>query len=625
VDVPALTAASGASGGVDGKIESVQDGKALVRLSGGAQVQVSVDREIPQGTPVTVAAASDGTLQLTVRIPDAELAKLRDAIWKTLQSLVGDSLATELAVPLAKGDFAAAARSLPSAGNAGNPSGAARELATNSGEASATSGPIFLSDGSAPSPPRGDALLAVLSRVEQNVYAAEFAGQSQVLMGPSDVEPATRLLARAQPLPGGGAVWTPTPVSVAVDRGLPDRIQAGEDGARELLRWAGAADASPQEVADLGKALAEAARSLLDDAHPDLTETVASPVAPAPSASGFAPSPEDAEPIGLQTSASQAQVADATRTEENPAAAQVSNRRPEAPVSAAPAPTPNLPENVSPVGPNPSIVPSDPTQVPPPGGRTAKPSPAQIPSDVAVRVLAAWSLDLPATLAVQKAALGQTTQDLPEALASLEKLVQQNPGRHPALEAAMQNLRETGKLPAGTLSDGPRRSLEAAVLEALVQESSEGDAEPLRKAAQTLLSDRLPDRATGSESGQTYWASASGEWEKARIVVRDERERKGKGKGDVPSDFHSVDVAMDPTGLGRVEAHLELRGHVLTTRLQAVDPATTDLLRQRLPELAQAFSKLGLESGGLDVRRKAPAKTAAPRKRGAGGALDVRA
>ena len=103
MDVPALTAASGASGGVDGKIESVQDGKALVRLSGGAQVQVSVDREIPQGTPVTVAAASDGTLQLTVRIPDAELAKLRDAIWKTLQSLVGDSLATELAVPLAKG------------------------------------------------------------------------------------------------------------------------------------------------------------------------------------------------------------------------------------------------------------------------------------------------------------------------------------------------------------------------------------------------------------------------------------------------------------------------------------------------------------------------------------------
>jgi hypothetical protein len=243
-----------------------------------------------------------------------------------------------------------------------------------------------------------------------------------------------------------------------------------------------------------------------------------------------------------------------------------------------------------------------------------------------VRVLAAWSLDLPDVPAVRKATLAQASQDLPQALASLEKLVQRDPGRHPALEAALRDVREAGKLPSGSLSDGPRRSLESAVLEALVRESpGRGDAAQLRDAAQTLLADRLPERSADGGNGQTYWTSAKGEWEKARIVVRDEREREGKGGTGAPSDFHAVDIAMDPKGLGRVEARLELRGRILTTRLEAADPATADLLRRKLPELSRALSDLGLESGGLEVRRKVPAKTSAPRKRGAGGSLDVRA
>jgi hypothetical protein len=588
VDVPALTPASGASGGVDGKIESIQDGKALVKLSGGGQILVSVDREIPAGTPVTVAAASDGNLQLTVRTPDAELAKLRDAIWKTLQSLVGESLASALSSPLSKGDFAAAARSLPSATLANV--GAATDLLSNSGRPSVTSGPVFLSDGSATLPPPGNAVLAILSQVEQNVYAAEFAGQSQVLFGASNIEPSTRLLANAQPLPGGGAVWTQALASQAADHGLPDRIQAGEAGARELLRWAGAPDASPQEVTDLGKALAQAARSLLESVPPDTTES---------------------DSIRGGARADQAEV------KRNDGIAQISSNQTKN------VELPHPEENQAAV---PALVPPEPALAVPSDERTSKPSSAQIPSNMAVRVLAAWSLDLPAAPSVQKATLGQATQDLPQALASLEKLVQQNPGRHPALEAALQNLRESGKLPPGTLSDAPRRSLEAAVLEALVQESTDhGDAEPLRNAAQALLADRFPDASRGEQSGQSYWAAGGGQWEKARIVVRDERERKGKAKNDAPSDFHSVDVSMDPTQLGRVDAHLELRGHILTTRLQATDPATADLLRQRLPELSQAFSKLGLELGGLDVRQKPPAKVTPPRKRGAGGSLDVRA
>jgi len=617
VDVPALNPASGASGGVDGKVESVQDGKATVKLSGGAQVQVPVDREIPVGTAVTVAAASDGTLQLTVRVPDAELAKVREAIWQSLRSLVGESLASELSVPLAKGDFAAAARSLPSAGRG---TATPVDLAKSVAGTSVGSGPIFLSEGSTPPPARGDAVLAILSRVDRNVYAAEFAGQSQVLFGPSDVEPSLLILARARPLPGGGAVWTPAPVSASVDRGLPDRIQAGSDGARELFQWAGVQDASPEDEADLGRALADAARFLLDDAHPRSTENVSSPLAvpsagngetslAGPHATGDLPAPSGASvPIAEPADRSPprpSEVPPGTSatdlSKENATPTRTPDSRPDPPGSVADATT---------------------------AGRTTKPSFAQIPSDLAVRVLAAWSLDLPATSAVLKATLGQVSQDPPAALASLEKLVQQNPGRHPALEAALQGLRETGRLPAATLSEGPRRALESAVLEALAQESPDHEeAEPPRKAAQTLLADRLPDRTVGTDSGQTYWAERTGEWEKARIVVRDDRQRREKGKGgsETPPDFHAVDIGMDPKGLGRVDARLELRGRILTTRLDASDQATADLLRRRLPELSAAFEKLGLGSGGLEVRRKAPVKEVAARRRPAGGSLDVRA
>jgi hypothetical protein len=215
--------------------------------------------------------------------------------------------------------------------------------------------------------------------------------------------------------------------------------------------------------------------------------------------------------------------------------------------------------------------------------------------------------------------------DVPAALDSLEKLVQESPGKHPGLEAALQGLREAGELPAGTLAEGPRRSLEAAVMDALAKESSgEGDPKPLRQAAETLLADRLPDPAPGAESGQAYWSTGQGGgWQKARIVVRDERERKG-GK-TAPSDFHAVDVAMDPAGLGRVDARLELRGQVLTTRLEASDPATADLLRKGMPELSAALARIGLEPGALEVRSKAAARKPPPKRRGAGGALDVRA
>lgn len=654
MDVSALTGASGAGGGVDGRVESVQDGKATVKLLGGSTVQVPVDRELPQGTPVTVATASDGSLQLTVRTPDADLAKLRDAILGALRSLLGEPLATALSMPLARGDFAAAARSLPPAQPPGSPAAGVPE--------SVLSGPVFLSDPSSPRPPGGTALLAVLSNLGGNAYSAEVAGQPWTLFGPTGVEPSTHLLARAQPLPGGGAVWTPTPsTDASTPRGLPDRIQAGPTGAQDLLRWAGAPEASQAEIEDLGKALAAAARSLFDQAQPQAGGALveANPPGVDRSTSGTVPVQASLAAVPAAPSA----LADG-RLERVPASAapgedippppppRSTTSAPESAKTAVPGPGTGIPPQVGPdlehaarVAES-AIVPSAPAPeeatartpaersvpgpeaavpVQDPSGGAAAQSPAQIPSNIAVKVLAAWSLDLPPSEAVRRASLGQAPMDVPAALDSLEKLVQESPGKHPGLEAALQGLREAGELPAGTLAEGPRRSLEAAVMDALAKESSgEGDPKPLRQAAETLLADRLPDPAPGAESGQAYWSTGQGGgWQKARIVVRDERERKG-GK-TAPSDFHAVDVAMDPAGLGRVDARLELRGQVLTTRLEASDPATADLLRKGMPELSAALARIGLEPGALEVRSKAAARKPPPKRRGAGGALDVRA
>ena len=658
MDVSALTGASGAGGGVDGRVESVQDGKASVKLLGGSSVLVPVDRELPPGTPVTVATASDGTLQLTVRTPDADLARLRDAILNTLRSLVGDSLASALSIPLARGDFAAAARSLPPT--------SPQASSTSDVPESLPTGPLFLSEPTSPRPPGGTALLAVLSNLGGNAYSAEVAGQPWMLFGPAGVEPSTRLVARAQILPGGGAIWTPDPPADGSGRrGLPERVQAGPAGARELLRWAGAPEASPAEVEDLGKALAAAAKSLSDQVQPEAgvasvetnpSGTVAAtpenpstqaslPVAvAAPSAATGgqvnqvplrgvpredisqpstprATPPEPAFSKTLLAVPGPASGASLPARAEFETAARSVAEQAAVPTAQAPAGASARTGAVENSNPGPQAA----VPIPDPATAASAPSPAQIPSNIAVKVLAAWSLDLPPSEAVRRASLGQAPMDLPAALDSLEKLVQGSPGRHPGLEAALQGLREDGKVPSGTLADTPRRSLEAAVLDALAKESSEGgDPKPLRQAAESLLADRLPDTAPGAESGQTYWsAGPGGGWEKARIVVRDERERKG-GKG-APTDFHAVDVVMDPAGMGRVDARLELRGQILTTRLEAADPATADLLRKGLPELSAALARIGLEPGAMEVRSKDPARKALPKRRGAGGALDVRA
>jgi len=310
-------------------------------------------------------------------------------------------------------------------------------------------------------------------------------------------------------------------------------VQAGPQGARELLRWTGVSDATPDEVQDLGRSLARAAAELLEGGPRAVEDDAPSPASP-PAAVG------------------------------------------------------------------------------------------RIPSELAVRVLAAWSLELPSERAVDDAVLKRAVPEIPEALDSLERIVQERPGRHPALEAALDGIRRSVRLPAGAeTADDPRRALESAVVDALSREPPGEDRDRLRQAAKSLLSDRLPE-SPADGGGRSFWTRTdSGTWDKARIVVRDRRDRGGPnapGPG-----VHAVEIAMDPRGLGRVEARLELRGQILTTRLSASDAETVEAIRKGLPELRAAFCALGLEPGGLDVRPKAPPPTAPSRRSGAGGALDVRA
>ena len=221
MDVRALGGTSGQPSSLEGKIESVKDGKALVRLSGGTSVDVPVERDFPVGAPVRVGVASDGSLSLTLRGPDLDLATLRQRIETALLSLVGEDLAKALAAPLAKGDLQSAAKLLPSLSSA----------TSASLEASGNPAPTFLSAPSSTGLPSGEVLLAVVGKLGDNLYAAEAAGKGWTLQGPSDVPVATRIVAQAWSLPEGTGIWTPAASNDVRRAGafqdpLPARIQA---------------------------------------------------------------------------------------------------------------------------------------------------------------------------------------------------------------------------------------------------------------------------------------------------------------------------------------------------------------------------------------------------------------
>lgn len=599
MDIPALSGSSGPAAKLDGKIESVQDGVAKVRLASGSLMDVPVEREIPVGTPVSVGVGTDGTLKLSLRGGDPDAAALRTRIESALLSLLGKALAEQIAVPLAKGDLAAAAKLLPSAASSAN--------SGSNAAATAPPGPAFLSAPAAVAPPSGQTWLAILARLDDSLYAAESAGKAWTLHGPSDVQTSTRLLASANPVPGGSSLWLPSPgqEEFAEQEALPAKVQAGSEGAAQLLRWAGVPDAAPQEVDDLGAALARAAKTLLERVDP-VSESAIPKAGPQ-----TVQSTESLSRGGARSASDPIPASGGGPVADPPRASDALEPSPSMATGTDPSSTTERAANrgTSQTG-----------EVP-----AAGPSQGRIPSETAVRVLASWAMGLPDTESVERAVVGGAST-LPDALAELLQAVKDAPGRHPALEAALNEVRQSARIPSPSSDPGIRRALEAAVLESLHKESAspQGDPAPFRRAAEALVADRLPDPAPGQGASQGFWSGPPEDPRRARIVVRDERRTKGDALS--ADGLHAVEISMAPPGLGEVGARLELRGRVLTTRLEASDPATAELLRSRLQELSSAFSALGLEPGGLDVREKAsrPVPKEARRK-GAGGALDVRA
>ena len=63
---------------------------------------------------------------------------------------------------------------------------------------------------------------------------------------------------------------------------------------------------------------------------------------------------------------------------------------------------------------------------------------------------------------------------------------------------------------------------------------------------------------------------------------------------------------------------------MLTTRLEAREADTAALLEAHANELRDAFKRIGLEPGMIDVDRPKPATRIDPRKRGSGTSLDLR-
>lgn len=277
-----------------------------------------------------------------------------------------------------------------------------------------------------------------------------------------------------------------------------------------------------------------------------------------------------------------------------------------------PAAVPEAPSAAKSVAERPAAVPALPEDLPA----------AKIPSDVAVRVLAAWALDLPDDPQVRMAVL-RKAGPLPEALAGLQSWIQDRPEAKAIVEALAKIKLERWSHGGSLRPEGSDSNLEAEVARALAREpEASPDREPLRQAARSALSDMLPQGYSEGEPVRGFWAQGrDGAWSQGKVVVRDQRNKAGS---EAPSDFHAVEVHMDPQGLGGVDARLELRGQILTTSFEAADPATADLIRRNLAELQERISRLGLELGGMKVAARAAAKPegAAP---SSGGGLDVRA
>lgn len=557
---------------VEGRIESVEDGVAKVRISVSKVVSAVLESGMDVGAKVALFAGADGKLvaRSTTQVATDAQARMLKILMESLPAMVGGKAAEAVAKSLSRGDFEAARRQI---------AGIWQEVRGKSpqqpdpelGAWLERGAPALLSrEGDAPVVQGGAVALTLgASGKNEGEYAAWIAGRSATLLGPADLPQGPKGLWQTRQIPGGGAVWAPLPQTriEAPAQGLPERVAPTTEGAKMLLEWAGV-DAPPEAEESLGRFLESVAREFAGSDR-EMSET-----------------DRGRSPIGdVGARAGSTTVSDATPTGATPR----------------------------------------------PDGTRALPD---LPQPVAQRALVAWSLELPDEPIVRRAVLGGEPT-LPEAVERLARLLQADPEADPVLVEVARSWSAARRIDPQGIGEhrqnpASREAIAQAVFEALARTSDAPEQLPLREAlrqtASALVQESLEpprDRSQEPPPGVFHARAPDGRMEEGRIVVHDRRSRKGGDAND--SDHHFVEIEMRPGELGFVKARLDLRGKVLTTRLEAKDPATGTLLEAHASELREAFRKIGLEPSRIDVERPASARGATPRKPGGGSALDLRA
>jgi hypothetical protein len=607
---------------VQGRIESVKDGVATVRVSNTVVVQASVEgraADFQPGTRVALFADVNGKLvakSVATVASDAQNATMQ-ALMDSLGALLGENTAATLSKSLASGDLDAARKQIAEIWQALKGAPAQRVPAQLKAWVDQKAPAMLSRPGDAPVVPGGSVALTLGAATSQEgEYFAQVAGQPAKLLGPSDLAQGPKGLWQSRPVPGGGAVWAPAGAvrTEAARPLLPERVPANAEGATALLEWAGV-EASPEARDSLGQFLAHVAEDFGAVEEPGQATSTWQTSAQRLEKSNFVAG------ATVQGSAMPGDVVAEAKEKLGQLAARPTG--PEQVMSESVVPERGLPQVADrPVLAAEAAVPA-----------RSKPEVLQLPRAVAERALVAWAKELPDEPSVRRAVVG-SGPNLPEAVAGLSEIVASEPGKQTALQAVLAEWADKGWAePAGLKAHKQNLSLRERMAEALFEALSKtdlsADSAPLRQAlqqaAQAMVKETLePPRETnlGYPPAVFQARNTEGAMEEGRIVVHDRRSKKRDQAA--PTDHHTVEIEMRPAALGHIKAKLDLRGKVLTTLFEAKEADTATLIESRVHELREAFKKMGLEPAKIEVERPASASRIDPRKRGSGASLDLR-